>query len=293
MKRIAFVLLVLSISFQFAVPARAEIDDATKKAVTQAAMDYMDGAHAGDAARMERAVHPELTKVTVRRMPSGKDIIQKAGATRLIELIRANAAPLPEAERDIKHEIFAVRDGIAAVKITSSMFYDYLLLADIDGQWKIINVMWKMNPEWVEKNRPEMLEGKEPFDAIAEKRAIEAAALNYLEGYYTGDAERMAKAIHPELNKVWPKTMQKTGKMYLDKIGASYLIEATATGNGKVDEGKRNISMTVFDYGDDIAVVEVLSAMFYDYLQLAKINGEWKIVNVLWVMNPDAPKPER
>ncbi len=33
--------------------------------------------------------------------------------------------------------------------------------------------------------------------------------------------------------------------------------------------------------------------MFYDYIQLAKINGEWKIVNVLWVMNPNAPKPER
>jgi hypothetical protein len=28
---------------------------------------------------------------------------------------------------------------------------------------------------------------------------------------------------------------------------------------------------------------------FHDLLQLAKIEGEWRIVNVLWVMNPDRP----
>jgi hypothetical protein len=30
--------------------------------------------------------------------------------------------------------------------------------------------------------------------------------------------------------------------------------------------------------------------MFYDYLQLAKIDDRWKIINVLWKMNPNAPK---
>jgi hypothetical protein len=36
-----------------------------------------------------------------------------------------------------------------------------------------------------------------------------------------------------------------------------------------------------------------MSAMFYDYLQLARIDGRWQIVNVLWVMNPSAPVPKR
>ncbi len=30
--------------------------------------------------------------------------------------------------------------------------------------------------------------------------------------------------------------------------------------------------------------------MYIDLLQIAKINEEWKIVNVLWVANPDAPR---
>jgi hypothetical protein len=271
-------------------PAVAEVDEAKKNAITQTALDYMDGAHASDAARMERAIHPELTKVTVVRMPTSRDIIRKTGYTRLIEAVRAEAAPLPEDERDIKLEIYAVREGIAAVKVTSSMFYDYLLLAEIDGQWKIINVLWKMSPEWMEKKRAESAEVTPPFDAEAEKDGIEAAALDYLEGYYTGDADRMARGVHPELTKVWPKVVPQTGRPYLEKIGASYLIEATRTGSGKLDEDRRKIEMTILDTGENIALVEALSAMFYDYLQLAKVDGEWKIINVLWVMNPDAMK---
>ena len=293
MKRIAFVSLAVLICVQVALPAGAEVDEARKKAIEQAALDYMDGAHSGDAARVEKAIHPELTKVSVRRMPNGHDVLRKTGYTSLIELVRANVVAVPEEERDIEVTVFAVRENLASVKVTSSVFYDYLLLAEIEGEWKLINVLWKRNPEWVRKNRPESLEGKPPFDAIAEKRAIEAAALNYLEGYYTGNAERMARGVHPELIKVWPRPVPQTGRTMLQKIGAGYLIEMTGTGSGKLDEGKRNISMTIFDYGDDIAMAEALSAMFYDYLQLAKIDGEWKIINVLWVMNPDAPKRDR
>ena len=262
MKRIASVFLAVLICVQLAAPVAAEVDEAAKKAVTAAALDYMNGAHSGDAARVKRAIHPELTKVSIRKMPAGKDALRKTGYTSLIELVRAEVVALPEDERDIEVAVFAVREKLASVKVTSSMFYDYLLLAEIDGEWKLINALWKRNPDWGRKNRPESLEGKPPFDAIAEKRAIEATALNYLEGYYTGDAERMARALHPELTKVWPRPVQQTGRTMLQKIGASYLIETTRTGKGNVEEGKRNITMTIFDYGDDIAMVEAISAMF-------------------------------
>lgn len=293
MKRIPLVLLALLVCIHLAVPVGAETDENTKKAIRQAALDYMEGAHSGDAERMEKAIHPELTKISVRRMQTDHDVLRKTGYSGLIEMVRANVAPVPKEERDIKLEIFAVREGLASVKITSSMFYDYLLLAEIEGEWKLVNVLWKMNPEWTKKNRPESLEGKPPFDASAEKKAIETAAMDYLEGYYTGNAERMARGIHPELTKVWPRPVQQTGRVMLQKIGASYLIEITRAKSGMLDEDKRKIEMTIFDYDDDIAMVEVLSAMFFDYLQLAKIDGEWKIINVLWVMNPDAPEPER
>ena len=54
---------------------------------------------------------------------------------------------------------------------------------------------------------------------------------------------------------------------------------------GLVKEEDRNIKITVFDVMKDIAVVEVISSQYVDYLQLGKVNGQWKIINVLWQMN--------
>lgn len=289
MKRTVFVFIAALFCVSLAIPAGAEIADTTRTALTQVAMDYMDGALDGDAVRVEKAIHPELTKIAVGSMPDGKNVLRKSGYSMLIELVRANAVHVPEDLREIEVKIFSVREGIASVMVTSSVFYDYLHIAQINGEWKLVNALWKMHPEWVKRNKPETLEGKEPVDPEAEKKAIEAAAMDYLEGYFSGDADRMAKGVHPELMKVSPRMIEGTGKQCLGKIGAGYLIEATRTGSGKLDEDKRNIELTILDFVDDIATVEVLSAMFFDYLQIVKINGEWKIINVLWVMNPLAP----
>jgi hypothetical protein len=122
-------------------------DAAGKEAITLAALDYMDGAHAGDAARMERAVHPELHKVTVTSIPqTGTSFLRTSGSSRLIQLIAANSAPLAEDKRNIDLKILDVLEGLAVVRVTSAQFWDYLQLADIDGQWEIINVLWVMNP---------------------------------------------------------------------------------------------------------------------------------------------------
>lgn len=40
--------------------------------------------------------------------------------------------------------------------------------------------------------------------------------------------------------------------------------------------------ITILDRFNNAAVVKIVSADFVDYLQEAKINGQWKIVNVLW-----------
>ena len=116
--------------------------------------------------------------------------------------------------------------------------------------------------------------------------------MNYIDGAYSGDAERMAKALHPELTKVMPFTVPQTGKTGLSKMGASQLIEGTRAKMGTLPESERKIKVTVLDVFEDLAAVKVVSARYIDYLQCAKINDEWKIVNVLWKMNPEAMKKQ-
>jgi hypothetical protein len=260
-----------------------------KEAVVAAAMDYMEGAHSGDVSRIERSVHPELTKVSVRKVPkSGEMFLYKAGFTRLREVVRANLVPLEKDKLDqIRVKVFAVREGLAAAVSISPFFYDYQLFAKIDGKWMLINVLWTRNPENSKEEpvTPEQLE--------KDKTAIKKASLDYIEGYFSGDAVRMARGVHPELTKVFPAVLKKTGKTMLNKTTASLLVAYSKAKAGLLAEDKRKINVRILDVQKNIAMVEVISAIYYDYLQLAKIDGQWRIVNVLWKVNPTAPKPER
>ena len=54
-----------------------------------------------------------------------------------------------------------------------------------------------------------------PVDQEEDKKAVVETAMNYMEGAYTADAERMALAVHPELTKVKLSTFPQTGTYYL------------------------------------------------------------------------------
>jgi hypothetical protein len=119
----------------------------------------------------------------------------------------------------------------------------------------------------------------------ADRAAIEVCARNYIEGYFTADAARMDKALHPELNKVIPVTHRDTGRMFLQKMGSATLIEMTGGNTRTLPESEWGIVFKILDAYENIAMVDLQSSSLYDYLQIAKVNGEWKIVNVLWKVN--------
>lgn len=120
--------------------------DVEKKqaAVKQTALDYIEGWFSGDPDRMARALHPALHKVGVREfMPNGKKALTPIGYTAMVELTRIGAGKdTPPDKADIQVHILDISGLIASVKVTSVKFTDYLLMAELDGQWKIINVLW-------------------------------------------------------------------------------------------------------------------------------------------------------
>jgi hypothetical protein len=128
-----------------------------------------------------------------------------------------------------------------------------------------------------------------PAPSAAEEAAIKAAALDYVEGWYEGNGERMARALHPELVKRIVPTHPKTGKQLVSGMGASVLINSTAAGGGKDTPKERQIkNITIFTVYSNVAIVQAEMSDWFDHMQLAKVDGQWKIVNVLWVMKPKA-----
>jgi hypothetical protein len=113
--------------------------------------------------------------------------------------------------------------------------------------------------------------------ADADVEDIVATALDYCEGWFDGNAMRVGRAVHPQL--------AKRGLVEGEKVGtdtAEQLIDATADGVGrKRDVPDRRIAVSIQHVHGSIASATVTSAVYVDYLHLARVGGRWKIVNAL------------
>jgi len=119
--------------------------------------------------------------------------------------------------------------------------------------------------------------------SAADSAAIRATALDYAEGWYEGSAERMARALHPELVKRIVVRDTTTGKAMVQGMGASVLINSTRHGYGKeTPKERQQKEVTILDIFGNAASAKAVMADWVDYMQLGKVDGRWVIVNVLW-----------
>ena len=122
----------------------------------------------------------------------------------------------------------------------------------------------------------------------ADSTGIRAAALDYAEGWYSGDGDRMARAVHPELVKRILVTDTATGRAFVQTMGASALVNGARHGYGKTTPADRQQKdVRILDVFGNAAVARVIMADWIDYLQLVRADGRWQIVNVLWERKPD------
>jgi hypothetical protein len=123
----------------------------------------------------------------------------------------------------------------------------------------------------------------------ADSAAIRTAALDYVEGWYEGNPERMARALHPELVKRIIVNDTATGRSVVQSMGASALVNGTRRGFGKeTPKERRQKDVSVLDIFANAASAKAVMADWVDYMQLAKVDGRWVIVNVLWERKPTA-----
>jgi len=125
--------------------------------------------------------------------------------------------------------------------------------------------------------------------SAGEAAAIKQTALDYIEGWYEGNAERMERALHPELAKRIVRSNQQ-GNSRLDQMSAMSLVQGTKRGGGKTTPAeKQQKDVTILDVFENAASVKVVASDWVDYLHMAKFNGKWVIVNVLWELKPQKP----
>jgi hypothetical protein len=122
--------------------------------------------------------------------------------------------------------------------------------------------------------------------SATDSAAIRATALDYIEGWYAGDAVRMKKALHPDLAKRIVRTGQD-GSSSLGHMTAEQLVEATNGGYGRrTPKDQQQKDVTILDVYGGAAVVKIVAHDWVDYLQIGKFDDRWVIINVLWELKP-------
>ncbi len=116
--------------------------------------------------------------------------------------------------------------------------------------------------------------------------AIRQAVLDYVEGWYEGDPERIRRSLHPALVKRALKRESADGLEYLNYLTQEEMVAATESGGGtRVPPHERRYDISILDRYEEIATVKAINPHWIDYLHLVKISGQWLIANVLYTEN--------
>lgn len=126
----------------------------------------------------------------------------------------------------------------------------------------------------------------------ADSTGIRATALDYIDGWWSGDDTRMAAALHPELVKRIRGSDPTGAREWIDNQGASRLVMNTARGGGReTPAANRRSDVQILDIFQNTASVRVDAGAWIDYLHLVRWRGRWVILNVLWEMRRPEPRP--
>ena len=124
-----------------------------------------------------------------------------------------------------------------------------------------------------------------------DKEAVRRAALDYVESVYDVDPAKVERSVHPDLVK--RGFFIKKGETAYSPHAMTFVqlteLAKNYNKNGAVPKDAPK-EVVVFDVSDQTASVKVTAVWGIDYMHLAKYDGKWKIVNILWQSPPKKNK---
>ena len=124
--------------------------------------------------------------------------------------------------------------------------------------------------------------------ANSDKEAVRMTLLDYVEGIYNGQPERIERSVHPKLAKLgFYRPPAETAYRGASPMSFERLIEVAKNFNkdGKLPKDAPK-EITIFEVQDQTATAKLVADWGTDYFHLAKFDGKWMIVNVLWQSPP-------
>ena len=122
-----------------------------------------------------------------------------------------------------------------------------------------------------------------------DREAVRQAVLDYVEGVYNAEPARIERSVHPKMAKLGfyrganDATYRAPNVMTFEQLKQ---VAATYNKDGKTVPANAPKEITVFDVLDQTATAKLVAHWGIDYFHLAKFDGKWMIVNVIWQSPP-------
>ncbi|MFN3852602.1 MAG: nuclear transport factor 2 family protein [Spirosomataceae bacterium] len=117
--------------------------------------------------------------------------------------------------------------------------------------------------------------------------AIKQAALDYIESQHNLNPQQMERCLHPRMVKRTFWKDKATGKDYVRETTTESMILLAESYNKNGDKFPKSPKKDVIllDVSERSASVKLVADEWIDYMHIVKLNGTWKIINVLWQFN--------
>lgn len=244
-----------------------------KQLVEAAVRDYAEGIYNVQPERIAKSVSSELAKYGFWRANPEQDYLgmpmSYAQLMKLAANYNVDHKQIPKGT-PIGIEVLGLLPKIAVVKLTASWGIDYMQLAEMEGVWKIRQVIWQSNPDGT------------PPATDADKAAVKQAATDYATAFYTCDTALIEAAVHPQLAK-FGFYNGRAMPMDFEQLKA---LCATAYKNHQPSDPPKAVE--ILDCLDQTASVKLTGAWGIDFMLLHREGKAWKIRKVIWQSHPPA-----
>jgi hypothetical protein len=122
--------------------------------------------------------------------------------------------------------------------------------------------------------------------AESERAAVERAVQDYVEAFYEAKPELIERGVHKDLTKYgfWRNDEGEYQPFPMTYDQARALAERW---NADGQQGENlEYEIELLDVSDKTAAAKLTAKWGIDYMHLAKFDGEWKTLHVLWQSAP-------
>ncbi|WP_445382161.1 nuclear transport factor 2 family protein [Robiginitalea sp. IMCC43444] len=126
-------------------------------------------------------------------------------------------------------------------------------------------------------------------DSQNDKAAVRLAITDYMEALYKVEPYKIERSVHPSLRKIgyWYNQQEDA---YRNNLEMTYQQLYDLAGRWNADGTKVNADspreIKIYEVHDKTATAKLTAEWGIDIFHLAKVEGQWKIYNIIWQSPP-------